>query len=120
MLCSKYFIFLHDDAIFKKVKLNTNRSQIYKKNDKNIKFENIFGLIRERFKIKGKQLQKPTFDGKGRYIIPIKIIKTSKDYLISFSFNYLNLKTFCDYFAEYELLKYYEENARYGLYYNKL
>ena len=74
-----------DKDIFKKVKSNTIKSQKRKRNDNIIVIKNEFGLLCENFKLIGKNIKPPTFRGKSRYLVPIKIIESSSicDYKIS-------------------------------------
>lgn len=96
-----------DETLFIKIKQNTIKSQIYIKNKCNPIINNRLGLICEKFKISGKNMKKPTFGGKGRYRIPIRIIKCHNNnyYVIQFPFKYKNLEPNVDYYAEYNLLK---------------
>ena len=52
-------------------------------------------------------MKNPTFGGKGRYHIPIRIIKCHNNnyYVIQFPFKYNNLEPNVGYYAEYNLLK---------------
>jgi hypothetical protein len=88
-------------------------SQKYNKNKYNPIIENKLGLICERFKLEGSNIKRPTFGGKGRYIISVRIIKSYSNnyYLIQCPKNYKNLEINKNYYAEYHLLKVCEENT---------
>ena len=62
----------------------------------------------QKFKLLGNKLNKPTFGGKGRYIIPVTIIKnfSNYEYQISILFNYQKLKKDNIYYEDYSLLKF--------------
>ena len=97
----------NDKLLFDKVKEKTKNSQKYKKSNNNSNIENRHGLICENFKLVGKTLKRAVFGSKGRYIIPIMIIKSkgSNEYIINISVNHKYLKKNKDYYAEYCLLK---------------
>ena len=94
-----------DELVYKKVKENTIKSQIKRKN--NIIIENDYGLLAEYFNISGNKIKKANFGSKGKYIIPIMILKggSGNEYQITILFDYKKLKKNNIYFAEYSLLK---------------
>ena len=62
-----------DELIYKKVKENTIKSQIKRKN--NIIIENNYGLLAEYSDVSGNKIDKAIFGLKGKYRIPIMIFK---------------------------------------------
>jgi hypothetical protein len=110
---SPYFVFnSNDEKVFKKVKMNTIKSQLYKVKY-NMYIENKYGLLCEHFHIAGNKIKKPNFGAKGRYSIPVKIIKgiSNSEYEIQLTFNYKDLKKNLSYYVEYILLKLCTENC---------
>ena len=95
----------NDELVFKKVKVNAIKSQIKRKN--NIIIENEYCLLAEYFKIAGDKIKKANFGSKGKYRIPIMILKgiSGNEYQIKILFDYKNLKKNNIYLAEYCLLK---------------
>jgi hypothetical protein len=72
----------------------------------NVVIENRVGLLAEKYCLIGKNEKLPTFGGKGRYIIPIKILKgNSSNYTICLEKNYKNLKFGTKYYVDYRLVK---------------
>lgn len=65
----------------------------------------------EKFRLIGDKLKKSTFGGKGRYSIPILVIKSTSnsEYYIKSYFKYNSLKKNNYYYADYNLLKLCEE-----------
>ena len=94
-----------DELIYKKVKENTIKSQIKRKN--NIIIENNYGLLAEYFNISGNKIKNANFGSKGKYRIPIMIINSGSgnEYQIKILFDYKKLKKNNIYFSEYSLLK---------------
>ena len=100
-----------DELIYKKVKENTIKSQIKRKN--NIIVEIDYGFLAENFNISGNKIKKEIFCSKGKCRIPIIILKggSGNEYQITILFDYKKLKKNNIYFAEYSLLKLYDKKT---------
>ena len=74
-----------DQNLLDIVKKNIINSQKYNKKNGNLNIENKLTLLCENFKKIGKKLIASTFGGKGRYIIPVFIIRnySNNEYEIS-------------------------------------
>ncbi len=81
------------------------------KNKNKLSIQNRYGILYEKFSILNNTLKRNTFRGKGKYRIPVKIIKSNSnnDYQIKLSIKYRGLDTNKIYFADYHLLKIYDE-----------
>lgn len=106
--------------VYLKKKKNTIKSQKYSNKNKEKIIENKKGLLAERFTLIGNKIKKPIFNGKGRYSIPILIVKnnSNSDYYIKNFFNINNLEKDKYYYADYSLLKLCEDNLWSELYDN--
>ena len=94
-----------DNNILVKIKERTIKSPKYTNKNVLLLPDNSLGLLYENFRIANYKLLIPNFGGKGRYILPINIIKniSSNEYLIKISIAYKFLKTNIEYFADYPL-----------------
>ena len=111
---SPKFIFnCNNKDIYDKVHKNTLKSQMYKKFDSSRIIENKFGLLCENFQLLSNNIKKNVFGNKGKYKIPIFIIKSSSpsEYEIKLSFDYKNLKKDKSYHSDFTLLKLYDEKT---------
>lgn len=97
----------NDKKIFDIVRKYTVISKKYSKNIKNPIVEKRYGLLCEKFKIYGTKIKRNNFGGKGRYIIPITIIKSSsnKEYIINIEVKHQLLEKNKDYYTDYFSLK---------------
>ena len=116
----KYVFDSCNESLFEKIKKNTIKSQKYSNKNKEKIIENKKGLLAERFTLIGNKIKKPIFNGKGRYSIPILIVKnnSNSDYYIKNFFNINNLEKDKYYYADYSLLKLCEDNLWNELYDN--
>ena len=96
-----------DKKIYDIVKSKTIKSQKNQKINNNINLENQFAILSENFKLYGDKIKTLSFGGKGRYLIPIKIIKaiSSNEYKIILNFNHRNLSKGKNYFVDFKLIK---------------
>ena len=97
----------NDKKLFDIVRNKTLLSQKYHKNMNNPIVEKRSALLCEKFKLYGNKLKMNTFGRKGRYIIPVTIIKSSStnEYIINIAVKHNLLEKNKSYFAEYCLLK---------------
>ena len=86
---------------------------MYKKFNSSKILENKFGLLCENFQLLVNTIKKNVFGNKGRYKIPIFIIKScsSSEYEIKLSFDYKNLKKNKIYYSDFILLKLCDEKT---------
>lgn len=107
------FFIPKDIELFKKVKIKIINSQKYANKNKNNIIENRYDLLAEKFSIDSNKLKLSNFGGKGRYLIPIYIIKSvsSVDYLIQLPIKYKNLDNKKDFNADYRLIKICDEKT---------
>ena len=63
-------------------------------NNSCVNIENNNGLLTERYKLEGNKIKLPTFWGKDRYLVPIKIVifSSAHEYLINILKKYNNLE----------------------------
>ena len=97
----KYLFSCKNKEIYDKVIKNIIKSQ-FKRSYNNYKIiENQYGLLCEKFNLKGNTIKKNIFGGKGRYKISVIIIKnaSSSECQIKLCFNYNNLKKDIVYYA---------------------
>ena len=96
-----------DKNLFDIVRNKTLLSQKYRKNMNNPIVEKRSVLLCEKFKLYGNKLKMNTFGRKGRYIIPVTIIKSSStnEYIINIAVKHKLLEKNKSYFTEYYLLK---------------
>ncbi len=95
-----------DDKLFNIIKKNNVKSQKYKIKPE-IQLNNRKALLCENFELSGTKLKGLKFRSKGRYLIPITIIKnsSSKEYIISLPLDYKKLKQNKKYHVDYNLVK---------------
>ena len=96
----------NDKKIYDIIKSKTIKSQNNKKMNSNINLENLLAILCENFKLFGDKIKAPSFGGKGRYLVPIKIIKSisANEYKNILTFNYKKLLKDKYYFADYKLI----------------
>ena len=75
--------------------------------------ENRCALLCENILLNNNKITKATFGGKGRYLLPIRIISSSSsdEYKIKFEYNYKNIKKDFIYYVDYNLLKLCDDKA---------
>ena len=95
-----------NEKIFENVYKNTIKSQKYRNKNINI-IENRFGLLCERFRVFKNIIKVNNFGGKGRYRIPVKIIKyvSNNEYQIEMGVSYNGLNENNKYIADFTHLK---------------
>ena len=95
-----------DEKIFKKV-INNTKKNFRKKNIHLDNIENRCALLCENILLNNNKITKAAFGGKGRYLLPIRIISSSSsdEYKIKFEYNFKNIKKDFIYYVDYNLLK---------------
>ena len=102
-----------DEYVFEIVKKNIIKSQIYIQKNRISSIKDKKGLLAERFNLIGNKIKLPLFGGKGRYIIPVNIIKniSNCEYLITLGISYGKLDKNKNYYCDYHLLKLSDNNT---------
>ena len=82
-------------------------------NNSSVTIENKCELLCGRYKLEGNKINLPTFGGKGRYLIPDKIIKSlsSHEYQVNIPIKYNNLEENSIYYVDFRLIKLCESNT---------
>ena len=75
--------------------------------------KNTIKKMKNRYKLEGNKINLPTFGGKGRYLIPVKIIKSlsSHEYQVNIPIKYNNLEENSIYYVDFRLIKLCESNT---------